>query len=80
MQVFSAALSSISQTQSHRTQHNTLILRGKKTSDRNRDEGAERGKPNLAEARGAGRELSDLYRLVVIGVVLVIRVYVMITI
>lgn len=75
---------SISQIRSHRTQHNALILRGKEkkttTSDRNRDEGAERVKPNLAEARGAGRELSDLHRLVVVGVVLVICVYVMITI
>lgn len=39
-----------------------------------------RVKANLAEARGAGGELPDLNGLVVIGVVLVIRVYVMITI
>lgn len=80
-QAFPTALSStISQTQSHRTQHNRLILREKESSDKNRDGGAERVKPNLAEARGTGRELSDLYRLVVIGVILVIRIYVMITI
>lgn len=35
---------------------------------------------DLAEARGTGRELSDLHRLVVIGVVLVVRIDVMITI
>ncbi len=41
----------------------------------------ERGQsPDLAEARRTGRELSDLYGLVVVGVVLVIRIDVVITI
>lgn len=37
-------------------------------------------KSDLAEARRTGRELSDLYRLIVIGVILVVRIDVMITI
>ena len=37
-------------------------------------------KSNLAEARRTGGELSDLYRLIVIGVILVVRVDVMIPI
>lgn len=35
---------------------------------------------NLAEARRTGRELSDLYRLIVIGVILVVSIDVMIPI
>lgn len=45
-----------------------------------RHERGETAKSDLAEARRAGRELSDLYRLIVIGVILVIRIDVMITI
>jgi len=37
-------------------------------------------KSNLAEARRAGGELSDLHRLVVIGVILVVRIDVVIPI
>lgn len=42
--------------------------------------GGEAEQSDLAEARGTGRELSDLDRLVVIGVVLVVRIDVVITI
>lgn len=44
------------------------------------DERREAEQSDLAEARGTGRELSDLDRLVVIGVVLVVRIDVVITI
>lgn len=46
----------------------------------NRDEKGETVKSDLAEARGARRELSDLYRLIIIGVIFVIVIDVMITI
>lgn len=45
-----------------------------------RDERGERVKSDLAEARRTGRELSDLYRFIVIGVILVVRIDVMVTI
>ena len=46
------------------------------------EEGKDAGEPmsDLAEARGTGGKLSDLHRLVVIGVILVIRIDVVITI
>lgn len=57
-------------------------IRGKKErNDRVReDERREAEQSDLAEARGTGRELSDLDGLVVIGVVLVVRIDVVITI
>lgn len=65
---------------SHRTKHSRLIHRRKNKWQKWRWRSRQKVKPNLAEARRAGRELSDFYRLVVIGVILVIRIYVMITI
>lgn len=61
-------------------------VRGKKenkeSNDREgrRDERGETAKSDLAESRRAGRELSDLHRLIVVGVVLVVCIDVMITI
>lgn len=63
--------------------HSEIYKKKKRKKRKLRDETGEDDrevKPYLTEARRAGGELSDLHRLIIIGVVLVVRIDVVITI